>query len=195
MNVYQDFRGTRTPGVSRESATRTRTVEPREPVKITSAWIRAVSRVEPEQTVMCRTTWQSVDVPGEPLETPSGTAGGSPGTRSVLPAERTLTARLERMTDRSVDADQPISGTLCPGVDTSVTRTVSVDKHKPATVNLTDVFLLVIMVSAEKMLIATPSTIGHNVRVLPTSLEIPTPDVTLSVPATTTAPVTRLVSA
>ena len=41
----------------------------------------------------CRTTWPSAGVPAAPLATPSGAAAASLGTRSVLPAAPTLTAR------------------------------------------------------------------------------------------------------
>ena len=60
---------------------------------LVSVWTRVLYPAEAEQIVVYRTTWQSVDVPGDTQEIPSGAVGGSQGRRSVHRVELTLTVR------------------------------------------------------------------------------------------------------
>jgi len=93
VNVYLDIRGTRTLAVSRENVMKTQIVDLRELAKIISVWTRVLYPAEAGLIVVYRTTWQSVDVPGDTQEIPSEAVGNSLERRSVHLVESTLTAR------------------------------------------------------------------------------------------------------
>ena len=93
VSVFPATTVTPTRAVLPGSVTRTPTVDLSGPARTTSVSTPVLCPVVREPTVQSKTTWPSAGVPREPLGTHSGTADGSPGLRSALPADRTLTAR------------------------------------------------------------------------------------------------------
>ena len=82
-----------TPDVSKESVTKTLTVDPRERVKTTSVWTPASCPVVKDQTVLSRTMSPSADVLVVQLAILSEVVEDSPEKRFVLHVELTQIVR------------------------------------------------------------------------------------------------------
>lgn len=173
---------------------RTQTVDPSAHARTTIVLTHAVCHVGRGLTVLSRTMWPYAGVPGAPLGTLSGTAGGLPGMRFVLLAGPILTVRLAKMTVLSVAVSLHTLEILCKDVAMSATLTTSVDSLKHVIVKTTAVSLPVDAEHVGKMPTVRLSTIVHSALVLQTSLEILSPVVTQSARDTMTVPLTRLVS-
>jgi len=193
-SVCQDIMAIPTPDVSKESVTRTRTVDPRERVKTTSVWTPASCPVVKDQTVLSRTMSPSADVLVVQLAILSEVVEDSPEKRFVLHVELTQIVRLDLMTDPSADARLHTLAILCKAADTSVSVTMSVDQPRSVTDKTTDVRTPAVGEPVERTPIVRPSTTAPSAPVLQTSWAIPTPVATPSVPDMTNVLVTRPVS-
>jgi len=182
---------TRTRAVLPGSVTRTPTVDHRGPARTTSVSTPVLCPAAREPTVQSRTTWPSAGVPREPLGTPSGTADGSPGPRSALPVDRTLTARWALTTDQSAGARTPTLATLCLGAVTSARETRSAGPHRNVTGSPTGARTPALGEPVGRVPTVRPSTTGPSAAVPLTSWATPTPGATPSAPGTATAPPTR----